>query len=183
MVPVNLDCPREALPLQDWSATLTTRTGLCFPVRPAQPGDEAALADFFKQVTPEDLRFRFLSSVRRVSGERLAEMTHVDHKLTEHFVALDPEHGKIIASAMLAADDARTVAEVAITIDAAHKNRGIGWVLLGHVARYARAHGIKRLQSIESRENHAAIDLEHDMGFTTKPYPGDSTLVLVEAEL
>jgi len=81
---------------------------------------------------------------------------------------------------MLATDDARTVAEVAITIDAAYKNQGIGWVLLGHVARYARAHGIKRLQSIESRENHA---VEHDMGFTEKPYPGDSTLVLVEAEL
>jgi acetyltransferase len=84
---------------------------------------------------------------------------------------------------MLASDDSGTTAEVAISIDAAYKNRGIGWTFLGHVARYAKAHGIKRLQSIESRENHAAIEVEHDMGFTTSPFPGDRALVLVEAEL
>ncbi|SDD89842.1 Ribosomal protein S18 acetylase RimI [Sphingomonas sp. YR710] len=183
MQPLNLDCPPDALPRRDWSATLTTRTGFSFPVRPVQPGDEAALADFFKHVTPEDLRFRFLSGIKQVSGARLVEMTHVDHKLTEHFVAFDPSHGGIIASAMLAADDGRDKAEVAVSIDARYKNRGIGWMLLGHVARYARAHGIKRLQSIERRENHAAIELEHDIGFTARPYPGDNELVLVEAEL
>jgi acetyltransferase len=75
------------------------------------------------------------------------------------------------------------VGEVAISIDSRFKARGIGWALLAHVTRYAKAHGLKRLQSIESRENHAAIDLEREMGFTRKPYPDDPTLVLVEAQL
>lgn len=180
---LNLDCPRDELPLHDWSATLTTRTGLAVSVRPVRPGDEAALAAFFAHVTPDDLRFRFLSSVNRIGDDRLAAMTHVDHRLTEHFVGLDGDGQRIIASAMLAADKDGKIAEIAISIDAAFKKRGIGWVLLGHVARYARAHGIERLQSIESRENHAAIEVEHDMGFTATPYPGDRALVLVEAEL
>lgn len=48
---------------------------------------EAALADFFAHVTPEDLRFRFLSGMREVSHERLNAMIHVDHRLTEDFLA------------------------------------------------------------------------------------------------
>lgn len=183
MTPLNLECTPDALPLYDWSATLTTRTGFSLPVRPARPGDEAALATFFDHVTPEDLRFRFLSGIHRVSSDRLAEMTHVDHALIEHFLGFDPDSGQIIASAMVAADKARSTGEVAIAIDAKYKNRGIGWVLLGHVARFARAHGMKRLQSIENRENRAAIELEHEMGFTTRPHPDDGSLILVEAEL
>lgn len=183
MTPLNIECTPDALPLYDWSATLTTRSGFSLPVRPARPGDEAALAAFFDHVTPEDLRFRFLSGIHRVSPDRLAEMTHIDHALIEHFLGFDPDSGQIIASAMVAADKARTTGEVAIAIDAEYKSRGIGWVLLGHVARFARAHGMKRLQSIENRENRAAIELEHEMGFTARPHPDDGSLILVEAEL
>jgi acetyltransferase len=180
---LNIDCPKASAPRQDWSAHLTTRTDFGFLVRPAHPGDEPALATFFTHVSPDDLRFRFLSSVNQIAGERLIAMTHVDHELTEHFLALDPDDGAIIASAMLATDPAKVVGEVAISIDSRFKARGIGWALLAHVTRYAKAHGLKRLQSIESRENHAAIDLEREMGFTRKPYPDDPTLVLVEAQL
>ncbi|SDC42798.1 acetyltransferase [Sphingomonas sp. YR710] len=183
MTPLNIECTPDALPLYDWSATLTTRSGFSLPVRPVRPGDEAALAAFFDHVTPEDLRFRFLSGIHRVSPDRLAEMTHIDHALIEHFLGFDPDSGQIIASAMVAADKARTTGEVAIAIDAEYKSRGIGWVLLGHVARFARAHGMKRLQSIENRENRAAIELEHEMGFTARPHPDDGSLILVEAEL
>jgi acetyltransferase len=55
--------------------------------------------------------------------------------------------------------------------------------MLKHAARFAKAHGIATLQSIENRDNHAAIDLEREMGFTAKPYPDDPTLMLVEADL
>ena len=59
---------------------LQTRTGLCFHVRPVNPGDEAALREFFAQVTADDLRFRFLSSVKVVSHGQLASMIDVDHR-------------------------------------------------------------------------------------------------------
>ena len=59
----------------------------------------------------------------------------------------------------------------------------MSWKLLEHVARFAEAAGVKTLQSIESYANHAAIELECDMGFTARPYPGDATLVLVERKL
>lgn len=146
-------------------------------------GDEAALADFFTHVTPEDMRFRFLSAIRKVDHERLVAMTDVDHQQTENFLAFEPGSAVIIATAMLAADAALEKAEVAIAIRSDFKRRGVSWTLLEHVARAARAKGLASIESIESRDNHAAIDLEREMGFTALPCPGDPTMVIVRATL
>lgn len=169
--------------MTDWSSELTTHSGFKFRVRTARPDDEAALHEFFEHVTPEDLRFRFLTSVKEVGHDRLAQMTTVDHRQTESFVALEHDDGPIIAAAMLACDAGLETGEVAVSISAGYKNRGIGWELLRHVTRYAEAKGVTRLQSLESRSNVSAIQLEREMGFTSRAYPGDSTLVLLEKAL
>lgn len=183
MTDVHIDQHSRAQLIHDWSADLTTRTGLNFHVRPAEPGDDRALEEFFRHVRPEDLRFRFLTAVRKVGEAQISSMTHVDHISTENFLAFVPGDPSIIATAMLAANPTLDTAEVAMSIREDLKGKGISWTLLTHVARYARARGIRKLQSIESRENHAAINLETEMGFIAKPYPGDSCLVLVEANL
>lgn len=176
----------DTLPLPenaDWTADLTTRSGFEFHVRPVSVADDAALSAFFKQVTPDDLRFRFLTGLREVGPARIAEMTHVDHHQKQDFVVFAPDGDAIIANAMLAADAKMETAEVAISIRQDLKGRGIGWTLLEHVARYAKAQGIRKLVSIESRDNHAAIELEREMGFTARPIDDDPTLVLLEASL
>ena len=169
--------------VDDWSRELTTHTGMQFTVRPAKPADEAALGEFFTHVTAEDLRFRFLSAVKTVGHDRLAAMTDIDHRTTENFLAFVDGETAIVATAMLACDDALETGEVAIAIRSDHKAKGISWELLAHVAAYAQAKGLTMLQSVESCDNHAAIDMERQMGFVAKPYPGDSTLVLVQRRL
>lgn len=167
----------------DWSRDLQTRTGFRFHVRPAGLGDEAALAGFFSHVNPDDLRFRFLSSVNVVGHSQLLAMIDVDHRQKENFLAFDTDGSTIIATAMLACDAAMTVGEVAISIRPDFKGRGVSWELLEHVAHFAEALGVATLQSIESNANHDAIELERDMGFTARAYPGDHTLTLVERRL
>lgn len=162
---------------------LTTRSGFHFWVRPIRAADEAALGEFFTHVADEDLRFRFLSAVPRVGHDLLAFLTDVDHDRTENFLAFEADGTTVIATAMLAADPGLERAEVALAVRADYKQRGISWTLLEHVARAARAKGIKKLESIESRDNHQAIELEREMGFAAAGYPGDSTLVLLEADL
>ena len=162
-------------------AVLTTWTGFEFRVRPATPDDEAALAELFAKVTPEDRRFRFLSCVKTVGHSLLERLTQVDHQRSEDFLAFDGD--TLIATAMLAADAGMERAEVAISIRADYKHRGVGWTLLDHVAREAAARGIKLLESIESRDNVEAVALEKEMGFTVTAYPGDATLVLVQKRL
>ncbi|CAN5505460.1 GNAT family N-acetyltransferase [soil metagenome] len=162
---------------------LTTRSGYSCHVRPVRVGDEAALATFYAGVSSDDLRFRFLSGMSQVPAARIAEMTHVDHGKTEDFVVFAPDGETIVANALLAADDKLDTAEVAISIRHDLRGRGIGWALLDHVARAAKAKGIRKLVSIESYANHAAIELEREMGFTARSYEGDPSLVLLEATL
>lgn len=166
----------------DWSRDLTTRTGLLLHVRPVQPDDEAALAEFFEHVTPDDLRFRFLAGVHKVSHDRLVAMTQVDHRQTENFLAFGAD-GKIVATAMLACDDALEKGEVAISVRAEDKHKGVGWELLRHICRFAEAKGVGTLESVESRENHEAIELEREQGFVAQSYPGDATLILIRKQL
>lgn len=167
----------------DWSRDLTTHTGFTFHVRPARPDDEAALAEFFQHVTPADLRFRFLGGVREVSHERLVAMTHVDHERTENFLAFAEDGRTIIATAMLGCDVTLETGEVAISVHADYKHRGIGWELLRHVADYAEAKGLKTLEAVESRQNHEAIELEREQGFEVERHPDDATLVLIRKRL
>ena len=150
----------------DWSRELTTRTGFHFKVRPAQPTDEAVL-----------------TGLKTVGHERLAAMTAIDHHQTENFLAFVDGASEIIATAMLACDTEMKTGEIAIAIRSDYKARGVSWDLLKHVAAYAEANGLTTIQSVELRANHAAIDMEREMGFVAEPYPGDPTLVLVKKRL
>lgn len=161
---------------------LVTRSGYRFTVRPTAEQDEDALEAFFTHVSPEDLRFRFLTAVGHVPHAMIEAMSHVNHKTTENFLAVDSD-GSVVGSAMVAADDKLDRAEVAISIHEDFKGRGIGWTLLEFVADYAKRRGIGRLQCIESRANHEAIELEREMGFTARSYESEPGLVLVEAVL
>ena len=167
-------------PGPDAQDQLTTHTGFGFEVRSVGPGDEAALAEFFTHVTGDDLRFRFLSAIDKVGHAQLALLTQVDHRRSENFLAFDPAVGCLLASAMLAIDDDLEHAEVAIVIRSDFKDRGIGWRLLEHVATQAAAMGVKWLRSVESHDNRSAISVEREMGFTSRPYPGDATLTILE---
>jgi N-acetylglutamate synthase-like GNAT family acetyltransferase len=166
-----------------WSRDLTTWTGFHFSVRPAQATDETALAAFFTHVTPDDLRFRFLTGMKAVAHDRITAMTDIDHHQTENFLAFTDDKTEIIATAMLACDADMKTGEVAIAIRPEYKAKGVSWNLLGHVAAYAEAKGLMTIQSIEARDHHAAIDMERQMGFIAGSYPGDATLVLVKKHL
>ncbi|WP_434723542.1 GNAT family N-acetyltransferase [Mesorhizobium sp. RIZ17] len=162
--------------------TLTTHTGFRFEVRRARLDDEPIVAEFFTHVTPEDLRFRFLGAVKAVSHERLVAMTRSDDPHVHNFLAFSTD-GMLIAVATLAADPADRRGEVAICIREDRKHLGVSWEFLGYVARYADDHGIETIESIESRENRAAIELEREMGFIVTTDPDDPTLVLVQRKL
>lgn len=160
---------------------LLTNSGLKLSVRPVRKEDGPRLRDFFAKVTPEDLRFRFLTGLLEVSDDQIAAMVDVDHKQTEDFLAF--VDGDLVATALVASDLSRERAEVAIAVRADFKRKGIGWTLLNHVADHAKALGIETLEALENRQNQAAIEVERDSGFTVRAYPGDATLVVVSKQL
>lgn len=163
--------------MTDVNATIPTRSGLNLDVRPATETDEAALEAFFDQVNDDDRRFRFLAANKHVSHEQLMPLVHADHYRSESFLAFD--QGELVASGLLACDGAMDTAEVAISIRADYRNKGVGWAMLDLLANEAQARGVKRVIAIESRENHAAIELEREKGFTPEAVEGDPTIVVL----
>lgn len=161
---------------------MTTRTGLKVLVRAARPSDEAMLREFFHHVAPDDLRFRFLGTVKEVEYERLVEMLRVDHGRSETYLAFEREGERIIAVA-LACDESMEVGEVAVSVRSDRKGLGISWELMKHVIQIAKEKGVKRLQSVEDRANLAAIGLEKELGFTSRPVAGDPATTLLELAL
>lgn len=161
---------------------LTTQSGIHLRIRPACPADETSLADFFTHVSPDDLRFRFLSGAETVRHEQLVALTRVDHVRTESFLAFD-EAGVLVATAMLACDVAMQTGEIAIVIRSDYKGKGLGWSMLAYVAGRAEAKGLQAIEAIESRQNRAALQVERELGFTIEDYPGDPTLSLVRRRL
>lgn len=162
----------------DILVTLQTRSGKAVTVRPATERDEAALAAFYDQVSDEDRRFRFMVAGDHVSHEQLQPLLHADHFRTESFLGLDAA-GAVIASGLLACDNALDTAEVAISVRNDCKGQGVGWAMLDFLGQEAARRGVRRVIAIESRDNHAAIELEREKGFTPEPFDGDPTLVIL----
>ncbi|UIJ46322.1 bifunctional acetate--CoA ligase family protein/GNAT family N-acetyltransferase [Sphingomonas cannabina] len=161
----------------EWTADLTTSSGLALHVRPVVPEDEALLADLFAHVSREDLRFRFLSGRESVGRDQLVPMCQVDYARTINFLAF--AGNLIVASAMLATDPDHRRAELALAVREDCKGKGVSWTLVEHVMRYAAAEGIETVESLESRDNRAALALEREMGFETVPTADDASEVLV----
>jgi GNAT superfamily N-acetyltransferase len=171
------------LMLSEWSAQLTTRSGLELNVRPASPQDEQAVSDFFGKVSPDDLRFRFLSSLKSVGAGLVHKLVDVDHTATENLLAFEAKDGGLAATAMIAADEQSSDAEVAISVRSDLKGRGVGWAMLQHACDYARARGFKQLHTVELSDNRLAISLEQEMGFTGRPCPDDMNLTILTKQL
>jgi N-acetylglutamate synthase-like GNAT family acetyltransferase len=162
---------------------LKTRSGFEFSVRPVEPFDEPALARLFTYVGENDMRFRFLSPMKAPGHETLNNMIDVDHDRKEDYLAIAPDGETIIASALVAADAANENAEVAIAMHQNYKHKGVGWTFLDYVIAQEKQKGVRKLRSIESRENHEVIALEQQMGFKASSYPGDASLMLLEFDL
>ena len=157
-----------------------TQGGLEVRMRPATPADQAALAAFFAGLSPEDLRHRFLASLKTVDERQLARMTRHDGGPDITFVSCDAADGAILAVATLATGLDAARAEVAVSVRSDLKGKGLSWSLLQHVLAHARAHGVKVVESIETADNHPALDLEREMGFTVRPVSDDHGLRLAE---
>ncbi|MBT2189049.1 GNAT family N-acetyltransferase [Sphingobium nicotianae] len=167
----------------EWAAELVTQDGLrCF-VRPVRADDEPLLAEFFTHVSPEDLRFRFMSGIQTVGHDRLAMMTRVDYRRTISFLAFDETRKTVIATAMLATDPDRTRAEVALTTRADMKRRGLSWTLFDHVLRYAKSERIGTIEAIECADHEAALRMEREMGFVSNTDPDDPTIRILRRNL
>ena len=159
---------------------ISTRSGKVIAVRPVTPADEPLLAEFFDRVSDEDRRFRFLSAHNHLTHEQLVPMGEGAHFRTERFIAFDEASDTVVGHALLACDNALDTGEIAVSVCKNWRGQGVGWALLDVLADAARHRGVRRVISLEDRENHAAIELEREKGFVPHGVDGDPHVVLLE---
>ena len=124
-----------------WEADVVLRDGYTCHIRPITADDADLLVAFHAQLSAETIYFRFFAPYPELTDRDVARFTHVDYDDRVALVAT--EGGELIAVARYDRLDARD-AEVAFVVRDDHQGRGLGAVLLEHLAAAAWERGVRR---------------------------------------
>ena len=168
---------------KDWERHLTLDDGRRVFVRPVRPEDEDLVKEFFRHVTPEDLRLRFFAAVRDFSHSFIARLVQIDYARAIAFVALDAESGAMMGAVRLQADAAHETGEYAILVRSDLKGIGLGWRLMQLMVEWARAEGLRVVEGQVLRENTVMLDMCRRLGFAIRTDPNDPDIMVVKLAL
>src|SRR5439155_1594061 len=134
-----------------WTHLLAAAAGGTFHLRPIRPTDADAIVRFHAGLSQRTRYLRYFSAYPRIPERDLIRFTNVDH---HDRVALVAElAGEIIAVGRYERHPDSDEAEVAFVVADDHQGRGIGSVLLEHLAAAARECGLHRFVAIVLAEN------------------------------
>ncbi|MGY1744967.1 bifunctional acetate--CoA ligase family protein/GNAT family N-acetyltransferase [Blastococcus sp. SYSU D00695] len=156
-------------PPAHWEADIVAADGGTVHLRPIGPADADGLVGLMDRSSDQTRYYRFFGPMKRLSDRDLRRFTHVDHDSRVAFVLLlgDQVIGVGRYDRYPGTDDA----EVAFLIEDAHQGRGLGSVLLEHLAAAALERGIKRFVAEVLAQNNRMVRVFLDAGYTpTRTY-------------
>ena len=145
-----------------WEADVLLKDGSVAQLRPIIPDDATRLVEFYSRVSDESKYLRFFAPYPKLSAKDVERFTHVDLDRRVAFVVT--LHDLIIG---IGRYDAVTEdeAEVAFLVEDAHQGRGVGQLLLEHLAQAARERGIRRFVAEVLPTNHRMLQIFREMGY------------------
>jgi succinyl-CoA synthetase alpha subunit len=144
------------------SGRLILRDGSTAQIRPSQPEDREALADFFHQLSSQSKRHRFFSSAD--PPESLIEQQCDSSDPRVRFTLIVSREPRIIACGSYVARD-ETSAEVAFAVDDEFQGKGLGGLLLERLALIGARHGFVRFWAVTQIDNRLMLDTFQKSGF------------------
>ncbi|MGL4175699.1 MAG: GNAT family N-acetyltransferase [Dermatophilaceae bacterium] len=145
-----------------WEADVVLRDGTVAHLRPIRPDDEGDLRRFHAAQSEESIYLRFFAPLRVLSDRDVHRFTHVDYVDRVALVATTREG--IIGIGRYDRVDPRT-AEVAFNIGDHYQGKGIGSVLLEHLAAIAQDSGIQRFTAEVLPQNRRMLAVFADAGY------------------
>ncbi|HEX6076413.1 MAG TPA: GNAT family N-acetyltransferase [Micromonosporaceae bacterium] len=143
--------------------------GRIVQIRPVRPDDASGLLALYERESDESLRLRFFTAGRgalHCEVDRLVRPAGPDH------VALAADDaGELVGVASYEREPGTDRAEFAVIVDDRHHGRGIGTLLLEHLAGYARRQGIRQLTGDVLAENAAMLRVARDLVTTRLAAP------------
>ena len=134
-------------------------------MRPVREGDWDAMLAFFKNLTPESQYFRFFSGSKNFEPAS-QWATKVDYANRFGLVATTGSDERIVAHAALQRNEAdQERAEIAFVNADDFQGRGLGTILLAHLAQAAEDLGVSVFEAEVLPQNHKMIEVFRQSGF------------------
>ncbi|MGN7701067.1 bifunctional acetate--CoA ligase family protein/GNAT family N-acetyltransferase [Cellulosimicrobium sp. 22601] len=174
----------------EWEADVVLRDGTTTHVRPIRPEDADALQRFHVGQSERSTYLRFFAPMERLSERDLERFTRVDHVDRVALVAVRPRDeaagpaepageertgdvGEDIIGVARFDRTGASEAEVAFNIADSAQGRGLGSVLLEHVAAAARERGVRRFTAEVLPQNGKMLAVFREAGYDVRQQMDD----------
>jgi len=154
-----------------YEANVVLKDGGSVQFRAIRPDDRERLRSLLGRVSSESLYFRFFGLKRKLSEDDLVKLTDLDFFREAALVATLRGEGeeRIVGVGRYSAIDPPGEplrrAEVAFLVEDAHQGRGIGTLLMEHLAPIARSRGITEFEADVLGENNRMLEVFQKSGF------------------
>ena len=154
-------------------------------VRPVTHSDLVIETEFFDDLSFERKRNRFLGGVISVSSDEIERLCDLDYHDSMAYIAIfnDGKFPIELGMARYVKDADNKAHEMAVVLADGVDTQTIGTKLLTHLFDYARINGVKRLYSIEFRDNTEMKSLAEGMGMSRAVDPSDIHQVIYTIDL
>src|SRR5215470_17270746 len=149
-------------PPPHWRADVVLSDGGTVLLRPIMPADADALVALHSRLSPRALYLRFFGPYPKIPPSDLQRFTTVDHHNRVALVAVLGDDLLAVARYERISDDS---AEVAFIVRDDHQGRGLGSIMLEHLAAAAGERGIRRFVAEVLAENRQMVRVFLDAGY------------------
>ncbi|WP_245614047.1 bifunctional GNAT family N-acetyltransferase/acetate--CoA ligase family protein [Actinokineospora inagensis] len=146
-----------------WEADVVLSDGGTVHMRPVVPTDAEALRAFHGRLSERTRYFRYFGPYPTMPDKDLKRFSTVDHHDRVAFVALLGDD--IVAVGRYERLPSSDSAEVAFVVEDSHQGRGLGSILLEHLAAAARERGLRRFEAEVLAENAQMVRVFRDAGY------------------
>ncbi|MGH8977663.1 MAG: GNAT family N-acetyltransferase, partial [Acidimicrobiia bacterium] len=156
-----------------WESDVVLSDGGTARIRPIRPDDERRLLGLYERLSDESLYLRFFSPVPAPTAAQLERLTTVDY---DTHMALVAQLGDEIVAVARYDRTERDEAEVAFTVEDDQQGRGLGTMLLEHLAVIARSNGISTFSADTLPNNARMLNVFADAGWKAQRSFADGTV-------
>ncbi len=152
--------------LPRWDADVVLSDGGTVHLRPITPDDADAILAFHSRLSDRTRYFRYFSPYPRMPRRDVERFTQVDYVSRVALIALLGDD--IVAVGRYDRLGDEDAAEVAFVVQDDHQGRGLGSILLEHLAAAARENGLVRFVAEVLAENSTMVRVFLDAGYEVK---------------
>ena len=132
-------------------------------IRPVRAEDAERLVAFHSRLSPGSIYRRYFAARPLLTPQEVSHLTQVDY--VDRLALVIDDGRDIVAIARYERIPATSTGEVAFVVRDDYQHRGLGHVLLDHLAKAAWARGLTRFSAITLLENRGMIAIFEHSGF------------------